>query len=185
MNDQDNPLIGTMSLVPQIVDALKKEIKDKATIPVIAAGGISDGRGLVAALALGASGVAIGTRFLVCKESGAFEGYKKRLLSAKETDTMVTKAFTGLPARVLRNRFLEEYIKSHLEPLGWPLQGTIAEDIYFNAQSKNNPEYYPLFSGQGMRMLKENQSAEEIIKEIIDEAEEQTKILYNDDLLSK
>src|SRR5207245_5514597 len=85
-NDKDIPLIGTVSLVPQVIDSLKKEIKDK-TIPVIAAGGISDGRGLVAALALGASGVAIGTRFLVSKESGAFEGYKERLLSAKESDT--------------------------------------------------------------------------------------------------
>jgi nitronate monooxygenase len=178
LNDQCVPLIGTISLVPQVVDSLRKEIKNK-TIPVVAAGGISDGRGLAAALALGASGIAIGTRFLVCKESGAFEGYKKRLLSAKEDDTVVTKVFTGLPARVLRNRFLDEYTQSHIEHLKWPLHRTITEDIYLNAQNKNNADYYPLFSGQGLRMLKEDQSAEEIVKEIINEAKEQVKILYD------
>ncbi|MGN6348112.1 MAG: NAD(P)H-dependent flavin oxidoreductase, partial [Candidatus Nitrosocosmicus sp.] len=137
LNDQEIPLVGTMSLVPQIADSLRVQIKDKV-IPVVAAGGISDGRGLAAALALGASGVAIGTRFLVAKESGAFEGYKAQLLSAKESDTIVTKVFTGLPARLLRNRFLDEYTKAKVEYLDWPLQRSITEDIYFNAQAKNN-----------------------------------------------
>ena len=178
-NDQDIPLKGTMSLVPQVLDSLKKEIKDKAIPPVVAAGGISDGRGLVAALALGASGVAIGTRFLVCKESGAFEGYKERLLSAKESNTIVTKAFTGLPARVICNRFLDEFIKSNIEYLIWPLQRSVTEDIYINAQNKNNADFYLLFSGQSLRMLKKGQSAKEIVKEIIDEANEQVKTLCN------
>ena len=170
-NDKDITLIGTMALVPQIVDNLKKEIKDKS-IPVIAAGGLVDGRGLIAALALGASGVAIGTRFLVCNESGAFHGYKERLLSAKETDTIVTRVFTGHPARVLRNSFVDEYSKTGAEPLGWPLQRLLTEDIYSNAQTKNNAEFCPLYSGQGLRMLKGSQSAEEIVKEIIYEAKE-------------
>lgn len=178
-DEQYIPLIGTMALIPQIVDGLEKEIKDKPAPPIIAAGGISDGRGLVAALALGASGVAIGTRFLVSKESGAFEGYKKRLLSAKETDTVVTKVFTGIPARVLRNRFVDEYVKSGSEPLKWPLQDVAAEDIYLNAKSKDNPEFYPLYSGQGLHMLKSGQSAEEIVKEIMDKAKEQLELLHN------
>jgi nitronate monooxygenase len=178
-NDKDIPLIGTMSLVPQVVDNLRKEIKDKSIPPVVAAGGISDGRGLVAALALGAEGVAIGTRFLVSKESGTFEGYKEQLLSANETDTIITKVFTGLHARVLRNRFLDEYTKSDSEPLRWPLQYVVTEDIYSNAQSKNNPEFYLLYSGQGLRMIKASQSAEEIIKEIIKEAKEQLKSSCN------
>ena len=110
------PLIGTMALVPQIVDALKKDIQARS-IPVVAAGGIADGRGLLAALALGASGIAIGTRFLVCRESGALQGYRERLLSSDETNTVVTKAFTGVPARVLNNTFVKEYAKSELEPL--------------------------------------------------------------------
>lgn len=174
-NDDENyeniPLIGTMALVPQIVDALKKEIEDRF-IPVIAAGGIADGRGLVAALALGASGIAIGTRFLVCRESGALQGYRERLLSSSETDTVVTKAFTGVPARVLSNTFVTEYEKSGLEPLTWPLQRFVANDIYENAQTKDNANYYPLYSGQALRMLKRNQSAEEVINEIMIEAKE-------------
>ncbi|MGN6707991.1 MAG: NAD(P)H-dependent flavin oxidoreductase, partial [Candidatus Nitrosocosmicus sp.] len=118
-------------------------------------------------------------RFLVSKESGAFEGYKAQLLSAKESDTIITKIFTGLPARLLRNRFLDEYTKAKVECLDWPLQRSITEDIYFNAQAKNNIDFYPLFSGQGLRMLKEGQSAEEIVKEIMDEAKEQVKTLCN------
>ena len=179
LDDKDIPLIGTMSLVPHVVDSLRKEIKDKSIPPVVAAGGISDGRGLVAALTLGASGVAIGTRFLTSKESGTFEGYKTQLLSANETDTIVTKVFTGLHARVLRNRFLDEYTKSGCEPLRWPLQSSVTEDIYSTAQTKNNPEFYPLYSGQDLRMIKSSQSAEEMIKEIIKEAKEQLKLLYN------
>jgi nitronate monooxygenase len=178
-NDKDIPLIGTMSLVPHVVDSLRKEIKDKSIPPVVAAGGISDGRGIVAALALGAEGVAIGTRFLVSKESGTFEGYKAQLLSSNETDTIVTKVFTGLHARVLRNRFLDEYTKSGSEALIWPLQSAVTEDIYSNAQSKNNPEFYPLYSGQGLKKIKSDQNAEEIIKEIIKEAKEQLKLLCN------
>ena len=179
LNDQDIPLIGTMSLVPYVVDNLRKEIKDKSLPPVVAAGGISDGRGLVAALTLGAKGVVIGTRFLVSKESGTFEGYKAQLLSANENDTIVTKVFTGLHARVLRNRFLDEYTKSDSEPLRWPLHSVVTEDIYSTAQSKNSPEFYPLYSGQGLRRLKSGQSAEEIIKEIIKESKEQLELLCN------
>jgi nitronate monooxygenase len=165
------PLIGTMALVPQIVDALKKDIEARS-IPVVAAGGIADGRGLLAALALGASGIAIGTRFLVCRESGALQGYRERLLSSDETNTVVTKAFTGVPARVLNNTFVKECAKSELEPLRWPLQRFIANDIYENAQTKDDTNYYPLYSGQSLRMLKRNQSAEEIVNEIMVQAKE-------------
>jgi nitronate monooxygenase len=155
---EDIPLIGTMALVPQIMDAVKKEVRDRP-IPVVASGGIVDGRGLLAALALGASGVAIGTRFLVCRESGALQGYRERLLASNETNTVVTRVFTGHPARVLRNSFVEQYAKSGLEPLAFPLQRIAAEDIYSNAQTKDNADYYPLYSGQGLRMLKRGQSA--------------------------
>ena len=176
IEDKDKSLIGTMALVPQIVDGLEKELKDKS-IPVIAAGGIVDGRGIVAALALGASGVAIGTRFLVCNESGAFEEYKERLLTSKESDTTVTTVFTGHPARVLRNRFVDEYAKSNLKSLGWPLQRYVTSDIYTNAKTKNNAEYYPLYAGQGIRMLKRGQSAEEVVKELITETKERLRII--------
>jgi nitronate monooxygenase len=176
---EDIPLIGTMALVPQIVDAVKKEARDRP-IPVVASGGIVDGRGLLAALALGASGVAIGTRFLVCRESGALQDYRERLLASNETNTVVTRVFTGHPARVLRNSFVEQYAKSGLELLAFPLQRIAAEDIYSNAQTKDNADYYPLYSGQGLRMLKRGQSAEDIVKEIVTEANEYLSLLSKD-----
>jgi nitronate monooxygenase len=164
------PLIGTMALVPQVVDALKKEGKDE--IPVVAAGGIADGRGLLAALALGASGALIGTRFLVAQESGAFKAYQERLLSSKETDTSITRVFTGRPARGISNRFMEGYLKSDLDPLAWPYQALAAEDIYQYSHTHNNANYFPLLAGQELRLLKGGQSAAEMVKEIISEAKE-------------
>jgi nitronate monooxygenase len=164
------PLIGTMALVPQVVDALKKE--GKKEIPIVAAGGIADGRGLLAALALGASGALIGTRFLVARESGAFKAYQECLLSSKEIDTMITKVFTGRPARGLHNAFVEKYLQSDLEPLPWPFQALAADDIYLNAHVSNNADYFPLLAGQELRMLKRGQTAAEIVEEIISEARE-------------
>jgi nitronate monooxygenase len=168
------PLIGTMTLVPQIVDALSRigEKEEAYNIPVIAAGGITDGRGLVAALALGAQGVMIGTRFLVASESAAFQAYQDRLLAAKESDTIITRAFSGRPARGLRNRFIEEYRKSGPQPLAWPFQALAADDIYAAAQKQNNADYFPLLAGQGVGLLKDNQkyNAEGIIQEMVTEA---------------
>ena len=174
------PLIGTMTLVPQIVDALSRiednkiqgEKEEAYNIPVIAAGGIADGRGLVAALALGAQGVMIGTRFLVASESAAFQAYQERLLAAKESDTIITRAFSGRPARGLRNHFVEEYHKSGPQPLAWPFQALAADDIYAAAQKQNNADYFPLLAGQGVGLLKGNQkyNAEGIIQELMTEA---------------
>jgi nitronate monooxygenase len=175
--NEEIPMIGTMPLVPQVVDAIKKEGRTAENIPVVAAGGIADGRGLVAVLALGASGVMLGTRFLVANESGAFKAYQERLLSAKETDTVVTKIFTGRPARGLRNSFVHEYLKSGSKPLAWPIQLLATNDIYAAAQQQNNAEYFPLLAGQGLRMLKKGQSAAEIIQEIMAEAKETSSML--------
>ena len=180
LENETLPLIGTMTLVPQIVDALSRieankiqSEKEKAyNIPVIAAGGIADGRGLVAALALGAQGVMIGTRFLVASESAAFQAYQERLLAAKESDTIITRAFSGRPARGLRNHFVEEYHKSGPQPLAWPFQALAADDIYAAAQKQNNADYFPLLAGQGVGLLKGNQkyNAEGIIQELVTEA---------------
>jgi nitronate monooxygenase len=101
-------LVGTLALVPHVVDAVD--------VPVVAAGGVMDGRGLVAALALGAAGAQLGTRFLLARESGAHHAYRERLLAATDADTVVTRAFTGRPARGLRNRFAEEYLRDGPEP---------------------------------------------------------------------
>jgi len=160
--DGEVPLIGTLALVPQVVDAVD--------VPVVAAGGISDGRGLLAALTLGASGAQIGTRFLMARESGAHPAYRERLLAATETHTVVTRAFSGRPARGLRNRFTEEYTRAGVEPLAWPLQSLAAGDIYDASRAADNDEYSPLLAGQGLRILKDGQGAAEIVAELVDEA---------------
>ena len=158
----DARLVGTIALIPQIVDAVR--------IPVVAAGGIMDGRGIAAALALGAQGASLGTRFLIAKESGAFEAYKQRLVQATEADTVVTKAFTGRPARSIRNRFITEFEKAGIKPLAYPLQGIVADDIYRQAELKNNADYFPILAGQGLRLLREEQqTADEIVEELVRE----------------
>jgi nitronate monooxygenase len=157
------PLVGTLALVPQVVDAVG--------VPVVAAGGVSDGRGLVAALALGAAGVQMGTRFLLARESGAHPVYRRRLLAATEEDTVVTRVFTGRHARALRSRFVEEYASAGAEPLAWPLQRAAAGDIYKAAQAANDGDHSPLLAGQGLRMLREDgQGAAEIVDEVVAEA---------------
>lgn len=157
----DAHLVGTIALIPQIVDAVR--------LPVVAAGGIMDGRGIAASLALGAQGVSLGTRFLVAKESGVFQAYKQRLLQASETDTLVTKAFTGRPARSIRNHFITEFEKAGIRPLAWPLQGIVADDIYRQAELKNNADYFPILAGQGLGLLQEERAASEIVGELVRE----------------
>ncbi len=163
--EEEVPLVGTLALVPQVVDA----IDSSSSVPVVAAGGIMDGRGLVASLGLGATGVLLGTRFMVARESGTFQAYRERMFNAKETDTVVTRSFSGRPARSVRNHFIEEYHKSSSKPLAWPLQALAADDIYSAAQANGKVEYYPLLAGQGLRLLKKDQSAAEIVEEIAGE----------------
>lgn len=112
-------LVGTMALVPQIADAVE--------VPVIAAGGIADGRGLAAAFALGASGVQVGTALLRSPESLADDPQRARLAEARPEDTIVTKAFTGWPARGLRNRVTEQVGEG--ETLAYPLQSAITRPL--------------------------------------------------------
>src|SRR5436190_3031454 len=96
--------VGTTALVPEVVDAVR--------VPVVAAGGIADGRGLVAARALGAAGVLLGTRFVATRESMAPGFWKEAILTATSGGTAITSAFTGLPARLLQGRFATEYAAS-------------------------------------------------------------------------
>ncbi|MFL6195523.1 MAG: NAD(P)H-dependent flavin oxidoreductase [Thermoanaerobaculia bacterium] len=152
--------VGTMALVPQIVDAV--------SVPVIAAGGIVDGRGLVAALALGASGALLGTRFLATRESQAAETWKRALLERGGQDTTLTKVFTGLYARVVRNTFTDEYAESPtLPPL---LQRNAAQDIYEAATTRNDGEHMPLYSGQGIGTIHDLPGAAEVVARIMEEA---------------
>ena len=144
--------VGTIALVPQIADAVR--------IPVIASGGIMDGRGVVAALALGASAVQMGTAFLVCAESGAAEAYKHAVLNAPEDGSSLTSAFSGRWARGIRNGFMEESERSHVEPLSFPWQNALTGPMRKAAAQKGDAQYLSLWAGQGTRMARRTTVAE-------------------------
>src|SRR5204862_8240815 len=127
--------VGLMALLPQVVDAVR--------VPVVAAGGIADGRGLAAALALGASGVLMGTRFVATRESMAPDFWKRRIVESPSDATIVTTAFTGLPARVLRSRFADDYGVSGAPVLPGLLQAGLEQDIWAAAARAGNPAYMP------------------------------------------
>lgn len=136
----EDTLVGTMALVPEIVDAVK--------LPVIAAGGIMDGRGIAAALALGAVAAQLGTAFLLCDEAGTDPGMRRAVAAAGDTSTTVTRAFTGRAGRGLRNRFTEEWVAR--EPAPFPLQHHLTADIRAAARKAGRPEFVNLWAGQGV-----------------------------------
>ena len=113
-------MIGTMSLVPQVVDAV--------SLPVVAAGGIMDGRGLLASMMLGAQGVQMGTAFLITDES-ANDLLKNAILNSKETDTVVTKVFSGKYARGIHNAFIDEMNQYDGEIPDYPIQNQLTNSI--------------------------------------------------------
>jgi nitronate monooxygenase len=144
---QGSEMLSTLALVPQIVDAVK--------IPVIATGGIYDGRGIHAALSLGASLASLGTIFLPCKESSANDLWKRALLDrTKNRPTVVTRAATGRHCRVIKNTLIEKIspVNSVLRPL--PYHNAYMKDLYADAQKQGNDEYIPLLAGQGYRSLR-------------------------------
>jgi nitronate monooxygenase len=140
------PLVGTMALVPQIADAIK--------LPVIASGGIMDGRGIVAAIVLGASAAQMGTAFLTCDECGAPPAYKRAVLDAPDDSTSLTRAFSGRWARAIRNRFMEASRRSGAEPLSYPWQNSLTVPMRAAAGKKGDSEYLSLWAGQGTRMAR-------------------------------
>jgi nitronate monooxygenase len=154
--------IGAMALVPQVVDAVR--------VPVVAAGGIADGRGLVAALALGAAGVLLGTRFVATRESQAAEMYKKRVLESESDATTVTDSLTGLWARALRNTFTTEYAASGAPVLPPLVQRNAAGDIYAAALRQRDPEHYPMMTGQSVGLIHDLPGAAEVVESIVREA---------------
>lgn len=153
--------LTTMSLVPQVVDAVD--------IPVIAAGGIGDGRGIAASFMLGACGVQMGTRFLVSKECKVHENYKDRVLNAKDIDTEVTGTSTSHPVRVLRNKLTREYIrleKTNADPEAIEALGKGALRKAVVDGDVNNGS---VMAGQIAGLVSKKQSCEEIINELISE----------------
>jgi nitronate monooxygenase len=161
--------VGVFALVPEVVDAVN--------VPVVAAGGIADGRGLVAARALGAAGVLLGTRFVATRESMAPDFWKQAILRSSSDATTVTRAFTGLPARVLRNRFQQEYDASSAPVLPGLLQAALEQDIWMAAARGNQPDYFPLFAGQSVGVIRDLPGAGEVVAAIVREAEAVTQRL--------
>lgn len=154
--------VGTMALIPQVVDAVR--------VPVVAAGGLADGRGLVAALALGASGILLGTRFVATRESAAPEFYKKRLLEGESEATTLTDVFTGLWARGLANRFSRDYAASGAPVLPPIVQRNAAGDVYAAAVKQADGEHYPMWAGQSVGLIRDLPGAGEVVETIVREA---------------
>jgi nitronate monooxygenase len=137
-------LIGTMALVPQVVDAVG--------VPVIAAGGIADGRGVAAAFALGASGVQIGTAFLGCPEAVLPSVHRDALHHAADEDTRLTTVFTGRPARALRNRLIDEM--GDAEALAFPAQASVIRPLQQVKNDTARRAFLPLWAGQAAPLVR-------------------------------
>lgn len=157
--------LTTMALVPQVCDAVN--------IPVIAAGGIADGRGIAAAFMLGASGVQMGTRFLVAKECTIHQNYKDKILSAKDIDTMTTGKRLGHPVRALKTPFTRAFLKNEndstktLEELEAFGAGALRKAVV-DGDEKNGC----FMAGQSCGLVKQEQTVDEIIQELVRETEQ-------------
>ncbi|WP_026961236.1 NAD(P)H-dependent flavin oxidoreductase [Alicyclobacillus herbarius] len=160
-DDVNRALIGTMALVPQVVD--------KVQIPVIASGGIMDGRGLVAALALGASAVQMGTAFLTCLESGVHQAYKQRLQASDEDETELTRAYSGKWARGLRTTFMERMAQYPGEIPPYPIQNALTQDIRRAAAETGNVEFMSLWAGQA-HALAASHPAGALVQQVLEDA---------------
>ena len=136
----EDSLIGTMSLVPQVVDRVE--------VPVIAAGGIGDARGVTAALALGAEGVQLGTAFLISEDSGASRLHREALLGPNAGHTGLTRGFTGRLARGIRNRLMEELNREGTAILPYPLQRALVRNLSVAAEAAGRADLMPLWAGQ-------------------------------------
>ena len=153
----------TMALIPQIVDAVN--------IPVIAAGGIGDGRGVAASFMLGAEGVQMGTRFVVADESIVHDNYKDRIVKAKEIDSVVTGQSTGHPVRCLRNQMTKEYIKKEQEGVPFEELERMTLGSLRKAVMDGDILNGTVMAGQIAGLVSKRQSCKEILQEIMTEAE--------------
>ncbi len=166
--------IGTLAVVPQIVDAVKP-------IPVAAAGGVADGRGLAAALSLGAEGVWCGSMFLLTPEATFTEGQKDRVIAATERDAVITKGLSGKTMRQLRTEITRTWDQGPLPPLGWPLHLILMEDIidycYDSKDQKKYDEMLVTPCSQATRLLNRRRTTKQVIDDMVKEA---TQIIERD-----
>jgi NAD(P)H-dependent flavin oxidoreductase YrpB (nitropropane dioxygenase family) len=158
--------IGTFSLIPQVVDAVSPTL-------VAAAGGIVDGRGIAAALALGAVGVWIGTRFAATEEARSHPAYKQRIAEVGPEDIVITKGYSGKTCRVIRNRFVELWEQSGEQPLPMPLQGArIGRRTHAAARERGITDVGSMPAGQGAGLIKAVLPAGEVVRRLVAEAED-------------
>lgn len=150
--------IATMPLVPQIVDAV--------TVPVLAAGGIFDGRGLAASLMLGAGGVWVGTRFAVTKEALGHQQYKERVAGATSDQAILTRAYTGKQLRVIRNSFTQEWDGRAAEILPFPAQREAIGDLHFAARLRGDVDRGAVTAGQACGGIEDIGSAGAVVREL-------------------
>lgn len=155
--------IGTMALLPSVLDAA-------GDVPVLAAGGIGDGRGLVAALAMGCVGVWIGTRFLATNEGGALDVNKHRILSSTEEDTRVSYAITGKTSRTSYSKFHDLWNSSGLDPLPFPMQVLVSSALFADFAEAKMGDYMGGFAGQISGIIHEIKSARQVVEEMVNQA---------------
>ena len=154
--------IATMPLVPQIVDAISPK-------PVVAAGGIANGRGIAASLALGAEGAWLGTAFLAAKECGIYATQQQSIIRGRSEDFQISRSFTGKTARQYQGPIVQAWAASGLEPLDMPLQGVLMST--FNQAAEKAQRYDLVFNpaGQGAGMVNEARPAADIMADLVDE----------------
>jgi enoyl-[acyl-carrier protein] reductase II len=153
----------TMSLVPQVVSAVN--------IPVIAAGGVGDGRGVAAAFMLGAQGVQVGTRFLVADECNIHENYKQKVLDAGDIDTVVTGRATGHPVRILRNKLARQFQLLEKNGAAAGEYEELGKGRLPKAVREGDTDYGSVMAGQIAGLVNKKQSCKEIVEEMFTEAE--------------
>ena len=163
-------LVATMALVPQVVDAVS------ARVPVVAAGGLFDGRGLAASLALGADAIWVGTRFIATPEARAVNGYKEALVASREDDTVISRSYTGKPCRVVRNEWTNHYEQNPQDIKTFPHQAIASAQANVNhlgypsgTKVDTSREFYP--AGQGAGAVSSLIPAGDLVHEIVTQAE--------------
>jgi nitronate monooxygenase len=159
---------GTMALIPQVVDAVR--------VPVIGDGGIADARGIVAAFALGAAGVQIGTAYLRCPEARISPLYRQALKDAKDNETAVTNVFTGRPARGIVNRLMREVGPMSDVAPEFPLATAALAPLRAKSEMAGSADFTPLWSGQAARLNRELHAAE-LTKQLAAETLEKLRLL--------
>lgn len=158
----DGGTVGTLPLVPQIADVVQ--------VPVIAAGGIGDGRGIAAAFALGASGVQLGTAFLTCPEASVHPAWQDALLNGRDHSTQVTRLFSGRPARAIRNRYMEEMADFEDQAAAFPIQYGLTTPLRETSAAQGSGDFQSMWAGQAMALNRALPAAE-LVERLAEEAQ--------------